>query len=157
MRRLGSVLLGTAAAVALLTACAAPPPPADPAGDDAEVLMGLERTWAHAVMTHDAAPLEGFLADDFTQTSETGEVRNRDETIARVGSSVAVFSSGGLEDMRVRLYGDAAVVTGRFRGEGQAGDEAFTVDVRWTDTFVRRDGRWLCVASQSSPIGNTGS
>jgi ketosteroid isomerase-like protein len=152
MRRSGSALLGTLASVALVAACAAPPPPAGPATDDAEVLMGLERTWAHAVMTHDATPLGGLLADDFTQTSETGEVRNREETIARVGSSAAVFSSGGLEDLRVRLYGDAAVVTGRFTGEGRSGDEAFTVDVRWTDTFVRRDGRWWCVASQSTTI-----
>jgi len=143
------------AALALFTACAAPPPPADSAGpatDDAEVLMGLERTWAHAVMTHDATPLEGLLADDFTQTSETGEVRGREETLARVASGASVFSSGGLEDMRVRLYGDAAVVTGRFRAEGRSGDEPFTVDVRWTDTFVRRDGHWWAVASQSTTI-----
>jgi len=144
-----SPVTGAVAALALLAACTAAPPPA---ADDAETLMALERTWANAVMTHDAAPLEGFLADDFTQTSETGEVRGREETIARVGSSAAVFSSGGLEDMRVRLYGDAAVVTGRFRGEGRSGDEAFTVDVRWTDTFVRRDGRWRCVASQSTSV-----
>ena len=123
-----------------------------PTGGDAETLMALERTWASAVMTHDAAPLEGFLADDFTQTSETGEVRGREETIARAASSAAVFSSGGLEDMRVRLYGDVAVVTGRFAAEGRSGDEPFTVNVRWTDTFVRRDGRWLCVASQSSSV-----
>ncbi len=150
MKRLGSAGLGTVAALAMLAACAT----SSPVVDDAETLMALERTWANAVMTHGAAPLEGFLADDFTQTSETGEVRGREETIARVGSSAAVFSSGGLEDMRVRLYGDAAVVTGRFAGEGRAGDEGFTVNVRWTDTFVRRDGRWSCVASQSTTIAD---
>jgi len=135
-------------ALVLLAACTAPPPDAG----DAETLTALERTWAHAVMTHDAAPLEGLLAEDFTQTTETGQVRGREETIAHVASSAAIFSSGGLEDIRVRLYGDAAVVTGRFRGEGRSGDEAFTVDVGWTDTFVRRDGRWWCVASQSTTI-----
>ncbi len=151
MRRLTVIVLG-AAALGLLAGCGWVYGISRPSGDDAETLMALERTWASAVMMHDAAPLEGFLADDFMQTSETGEVRDREETIARVRSGTAVFSSGGLDDMRVRLYGDAAVVTGRFTAEGQSGDEAFTVNVRWTDTFVRRDGRWLCVASQSSSV-----
>ena len=119
-----------------------------------DALMALERTWANAVMTHDAAPLEDLLAEDFTQTSETGAVRDRAETIARVASGTSAFDSGGLEDMRVRFYGDAAVVTGRFRAEGRSADGPFTVDVRWTDTFVRRGGRWLCVASHSSTVGN---
>jgi len=150
MRRLTGIVLGVAA-LGLLAGCVYVK--RGPSGGDAETLMALERTWADAVMTHDAAPLEGVLADDFTQTSETGEVRGREETIARAASSAAVFSSGGLEDMRVRLYGDVAVLTGRFRAEGRSGDEPFTVDVRWTDTFIRRDGRWLCVASHSSSVG----
>lgn len=148
MRPLGTARPAAAMALVLLAACTAPPPDAD----DAETLMALERTWANAVMTHDAAPLQDLLAEDFTQTTETGEVRSREATIARVGSGTTVFESGGLEDMRVRFYGDTAVVTGRFRGAGRAGEEPFTVDVRWTDTFVRRDGRWLCVASHSSTV-----
>lgn len=123
-----------------------------PRQSDVEALMALERAWANAVLTHDAAPLEPLLAHDFQATSETGEVRDRAATIARIGSSPAVFTSGGLEDMRVRVYGDAAVVTGRFVAEGRSGDELFTVRVRWTDTFIRRGGRWLCVASQSTSI-----
>ena len=119
---------------------------------DAEALMTIERTWANAVMTHDVSPLEVFLAEDFQATSETGEVRDRTATIARVRSSPAVFTSGGLEDMRVRLYVDAAVVTGRFVAEGRSGGETFTVRLRWTDTFIRRGGQWLCVASQSTTI-----
>ena len=149
MKRVGSVALGLAV-LGLLAGCLYVK--RGPTGGDEETLMALERTWADAVMTHDAAPLQGFLADDFTQTSETGEVRGREETIARAASSAAVFSSGGLEDMRVRFYGDVAIVTGRFAAEGRSGDEPFTVNVRWTDTLVRRDGRWLCVASHSSTI-----
>jgi ketosteroid isomerase-like protein len=124
-----------------------------PADDDVTVLIAIERSWVKAVMSHDAAPLEGWLADDFVQTSETGEVRTRAETIAHVRDSPAVFTSGGLDDIRVRLYGDAAVVTGRFVAEGHSGGDPFSVRVRWTDTFVRRGGRWLCVASQSTTIG----
>jgi len=152
MRRFATTALG-AMALALIAGCNGfVGEVIGPADAQREALMALERTWAKSVMTHDAAPLEGLLADDFTQTSETGEVRGREETIARVGSGTSEFTSGGLEDMRVRFYGDTAVVTGRFRGAGRSGEEPFTVDVRWTDTFVRRDGRWVCVASHSSTI-----
>jgi len=124
-----------------------------PGADDVAVLTAIERSWAKAVMNHNAALLEGWLADDFIQTSDTGEVCTRAETIARVRESRAVFTSGRLDDIRVRLYGDAGVVTGRFVAEGRSGGDPFSVRVRWTDTFIRHQGQWLCVASQSTTIG----
>jgi hypothetical protein len=52
------------------------------------------------------------------------------------------------DNLVVRAFGDAAVVTGRTTAS--AGGQ--TVILRFTDVFVRRDGRWLAVASQATPI-----
>jgi ketosteroid isomerase-like protein len=56
------------------------------------------------------------------------------------------------DDMKVRIYGDAAVVTGRnttketLNGKDTSGQE------RWTDTWIKKAGRWQCVATHSSNI-----
>ena len=56
-------------------------------------------------------------------------------------------------DVKVRLYGDTAVVTGLGTRSGTRSGVAFKDrKVRWTDTFVKRDGRWQCVASQGTIV-----
>jgi hypothetical protein len=55
-----------------------------------------------------------------------------------------------IDEVRVRVFGDAAVVTGRTHGVGEFGGAAYDVVIRFTDTFVRRDGRWSAVASHAS-------
>ena len=56
-------------------------------------------------------------------------------------------------DMKVRLYGDTAVVTGRGTRAGTVKGVAYKDrQILWTDIFVRKDGRWQCVASQGTVI-----
>jgi hypothetical protein len=55
-----------------------------------------------------------------------------------------------VDDIQVRVFGDAAVVTGRTHGVGDFAGTPYDVVIRFTDTFVRRVGRWQAVASHSS-------
>lgn len=50
--------------------------------------------------------------------------------------------------MQVRVYGDTAVVIGRNTEKGTLKGKPYTYTYRWTDVFVRRDGRWQAVVSQ---------
>jgi ketosteroid isomerase-like protein len=65
------------------------------------------------------------------------------------GSRLASFK---LDDLKVRLYGDLAVVTGRNTSKGTLHGSAAQGQSRFTDVFVKRDGRWQCLASQVTPI-----
>jgi ketosteroid isomerase-like protein len=56
-----------------------------------------------------------------------------------------------VDDVAVRVFGDAAVVTGRTVARGNSPGAA-PVELRFTDVFVRQDGRWLAVASQGTPV-----
>ena len=56
-----------------------------------------------------------------------------------------------IDDVSVRAYGDAAVVTGRTRAS-TAANPPQSITLRFTDVFIRRDGRWLVVASQATQI-----
>jgi Domain of unknown function (DUF4440) len=55
--------------------------------------------------------------------------------------------------VNARVFEDAAVVTGRTHGVGEFEGTAYDVTIRFTDTFIRRDGRWQAIASHASIIG----
>jgi ketosteroid isomerase-like protein len=92
------------------------------------------------------------MSDDFTWTSPWGEVWTKAQDIALLKSGDSVITSWVLSDMKVRVYGDTAVVTGRDTTEETYKGKDVSSQRRWTHTWVKRAGRWQCVASQSSWI-----
>ena len=54
--------------------------------------------------------------------------------------------------MKVRVYGDAAVVLGRNTVKEQYKGKDISGQSRFTDTWVKKDGRWQCVATAGSKI-----
>jgi ketosteroid isomerase-like protein len=115
-------------------------------------LIGIEKAWNEASLKGDTAFPERILAEDFTDTDPEGAVTTKTEDIANLKSGNIKFSSVATEDMKARVYGDAAVVTGCNTIKGQFKGKDISGQYRWTDTWVRRDGRWQCVASHVSKI-----
>jgi ketosteroid isomerase-like protein len=115
-------------------------------------LITLENEWADAWVKRDVAFFDRIIADDYTWTSPWGDVWTKAQDLALVKSGETVIKSWVLADMKVRVYGDTAVVTGRntiketYKGEDVSGQN------RWTHTWVKRAGRWHCVAAHSSEI-----
>jgi ketosteroid isomerase-like protein len=115
-------------------------------------LIKLENEWADAWVKCDVAFFDRIIADDYTWTSPWGDVWTKAQDLALVKSGETVIKSWVLADMKVRGYGDTAVVTGRntiketYKGEDVSGQN------RWTHTWVKRAGRWQCVAAHSSEI-----
>jgi len=115
----------------------------------------LENEWADAWPKHDVAFFERIEADDYTWTSPSGEVWTKAQDLAFVKSlkpGTGAITSQVIAEMKVRVYGDAAVVTGRdIIKEAHEGKETSRQE-RWTDTWVKIAGRWQCVAGHSSEI-----
>ena len=123
----------------------------NPLGDSA-VLLYMEREWNDAELTRDFAWHERNYSDDFSGiSSRTGALSNKSEDIA--SSKKATVTSANLSEMDVRVEGETAVVTGinHVTGTDDKG-AAFDRKVRFTDTFVKRDGRWLVWATQGTAI-----
>ena len=122
-----------------------------PLGDGA-VLLYMEREWSDADLKGDSAWHERNYADDFSNvSSRTGGLATKSEDIA--GAKKMAFSTLDLSDLDVRVQGDTGVVTGLAHLIGK--DEknvAFDRNIRFTDTFVKRDGRWMVWASQGTDI-----
>ena len=122
--------------------------------DDHDVLWYLEQDWNDAILRKDRTWFEKNYAKDFTSISSTSaKVMSREEDIAD-----AVDGRGTLEvvettGMNIRIDGNYAIVTGTFRTKGR--DEkgaAFNRKIRYTDTWIKRDGRWQAWSSQGTPI-----
>lgn len=136
-------------AIAMFASCALGQP-AKPAqsNDVAAQLKAIEAKWIEAEVHGDAAYLDSILAPDFTYTSPNAQVLNRAQLMEAVKSGKAKLEAGSVSDMTVRVYGDVAVVNGTYT-EHDAG-KAASDEGRFTDTFVRKNGRWLAVATHSS-------
>ena len=129
-------------------------PPAAPAKAPSaeQELIKLEKEWADAVVKGDVAALDRILADDFVSTDFEGTLWDKAKGLAVLKSGEDKASSAVVDDMKARVYGDAAVVIGHatvkeiYKGKDLSGQ------YRFIDTFVKRGGRWQCVASQGTKI-----
>ncbi|MGQ0734432.1 MAG: nuclear transport factor 2 family protein [Acidobacteriota bacterium] len=81
-----------------------------PAGAEQEILK-LERASDEAFVKKDRATMERLFADDFVYIHSNGTVTDRTQEIAETMSADVKWAASKLDDLRVRLYGDVAVVT----------------------------------------------
>jgi ketosteroid isomerase-like protein len=128
-------------------------PPASQANDE-QVLMQIEREWADAPAKRDAAALDRIIADDWTSFTWDGETVGKAQVIADAKLGANTAQSQELGPMRVRIFGDTAVVTGSVSGKSQYQGRDMSGHYIWTDVFVKRNGHWQAVASQTTRVND---
>ena len=94
--------------------------------------------------------VERVYADDYVVTGANGVVRTRPQVIADMKSGVQTFESMKNDDVKVRSYGDTAIVTGRTTQKGQYKGQPSLSPTLFTRVYVKRDGQWHLVANSSS-------
>jgi ketosteroid isomerase-like protein len=125
--------------------------PRDLAGDEQEIRR-VEAELCKAFEDGDAPTLRKDLDPTFTLTNSRGEVSDFAQNLDEVGKREPRYEVFRNHDQNVRLYGDAAIVTGITNVKGRSKGEPFTADFQFTDTYVRRKGRWLLAASHASRL-----
>jgi len=104
----------------------------------------------HAQITADTLALRRIYADDFLGIGPTGVVRNKAEVIADFTSHALTYQSITTAEVRVRVYGNTAVETGRSTMVGQDRGKPVPRDNRFTRVWVMTAGRWQLVANHYS-------
>lgn len=139
---------GSLALVMLLSGAA----PAAPAGANEQAVTAAEQQWLKAQQTNNAELLAPLLADRVVETSADGKVfAGKDAVLADAKSDT--WSSVDYTDLKITVFGHTAIATGTFVGTGKdATGKALDERARFTDTWVKMDGKWLCVATQISPL-----
>jgi len=117
---------------------------------DATVVGQLETIEAQLASTwknRDCAGWGALLANDWSVTHIDAKIITKEQALEMCRTGPAVTSS--VDQLAVRVYGDTAIVTGRTNATASGGS-GLTVILRFTDVFVRRDGRWIVVASHAT-------
>jgi len=126
---------------------------AKPAASDVEqTLMKIERDATAALLKRDVAGFGRVFSDDAVMTGPDGTPQTKAQLLADVKSGDLAIESSEISDMKVRVYGDAAVVTYSTTDKGKYKKQDISGRYRWTDVFVRRGGTWQIVAGQGTPI-----
>ncbi|HWT02373.1 MAG TPA: nuclear transport factor 2 family protein [Pyrinomonadaceae bacterium] len=116
----------------------------------------LERAWLDAYEKNDAKAMDAIVADDFTITFPDGSMQTKPqimEMIKRPRNPAAPPAKFYTEDVRSRAYGDTVILLGRVVTEYVRDGKPVKEASRYTDTYVKRGGRWQVVASHLSNDG----
>ena len=115
-----------------------------------QVIRKLDNERIQAQIHADVAALKRIYADDFIGVGPSGTVRTKPQVISDFTSGDLRFQSITTEDVRVRVYGNAAVETGRSKMDGQDKGRAVPHDTRFTRVWIKQQGRWRLVANHYS-------
>ena len=117
-----------------------------------EELIGVANDWDRAMVTNDADAIGQYMADDWIIIGPDGRIGDKASFLELVRLGRLTHDVMASEDFRIRVYGDAAVVTARGVSGGDYQGQAFREVERSSCVFVRQEGRWRCVLTHLSPL-----
>jgi ketosteroid isomerase-like protein len=117
---------------------------------DAATIRALELKWTESYKQHSIDILSGLLAEDFVITIEDGSVFSKAGYISHSADATTKVQVAELSDLKVRMHGDTAVVTGAYHEKGVSNGKPYEYHDRMTDVWMKVGGKWQVVASHYS-------
>ena len=111
-----------------------------------------EQNWAQATVKDGAAAVDQYEADDIITTDPSGRVTDKTQDKLDLSSGDFKIQSEELSDVRVRIYSNTAVASGTNIVKGTYTGQDINGKYRFTDTWVKRNGKWQVVASQYTKV-----
>ena len=141
-----------AASCCLLLVLAIGHAPAQKSKDDSQQtkLLVMEHLWNEAQVNRDSRALDGMIGAEFVNTEYDGEVSDKPKFLADIRDPQFKPTSLTIQDLKVSMYADSAVVVGIYHTKGSYQNKPYEHVGRFTDTWVFTEGRWQCVASHTS-------
>ena len=116
-----------------------------------DAIRALDDRRMTAMVDADLGALKAILHDDLTYIhTRAGEMESKAEFLDRLRTGDLDYKSLRKEDVRVRLFGSAAVVTGRVFAEVRSHGQDLSLQARFTAVYVKKGGPWQLVAWQST-------
>ena len=117
---------------------------------DEEVLRQLERNLLDATVRHDVEAYGRVLADDFIGHWADGSTTTKREELEMLRTGKESYGENKIIDMTVRIFGATAIVSGQSTETSVIDGKNATGIYNFTDVFLKRNGRWQIVASQTA-------
>jgi ketosteroid isomerase-like protein len=119
---------------------------------EGNAVLQAERDLATAYLKSDADGIAQGVMEDYTLTNSMGKVTTRADDIAEAKKNDPKYEIFENYDIKVRVHGDTAVVTGKTHTKGVSGEKPFDFQFQFTDTFVKDGGRWRLLAGHVSKL-----
>ena len=126
--------------------------PFDSSSADKSAITKLEQDWAAMLMKNDAAGVQNLGTPDCILMDSDGQNIAMKQIVADMKSGAATVKSMHIDDLKIRVYGDTALAFGleteksKYHGKNTSGQ------YRFIDTWVKRNGHWLCAASADALV-----
>ena len=121
-------------------------------GEAEQELLTLEKAFGEAIVKNDVEGIGRIVTDDWIIIDPNGEIVDRVRFLDVIKSGALTHDIMESEDLRVRVYGDSAVVTAITSTKGKFMGQEFSTRERATDVFIKRDRRWQCVLTHLTKV-----
>ena len=119
-----------------------------------EELKKLETDRAAAAVKGDVATLEKQTADDYTFINLYGQMSDKSQMVNAFKTGLTKLTSNEPSDMKVRVYGNTAVITGKADVKGTLGGKDSNGQIMFTRVYLKKNGNWQSVAFQQTAVAN---
>jgi ketosteroid isomerase-like protein len=137
---------------AVLVLCLLLAPATMPAQEKSEAatIRALEMKWTQSYKDRSIDILSSLLAEEFVITVEDGNVYSKTGYISHTADPSTHVQVAELSDLKVRIHGDTAIVTGAYHEKGESNGKPYEYHDRLTDVWMKAGGKWQVVASHYS-------
>ena len=125
--------------------------PAQKSGGAEKEIEALEQQWVQGMLKSNPDAIAPMLADKYVFTDVDGKMYDKAQALNQVKTTKV--ESGANSDVKVTVFGTTAIARGVYKSKGtDPSGKPFEGNARWTDTWIKTNGKWQCVATQSTPI-----
>jgi ketosteroid isomerase-like protein len=125
----------------------------DNSGSIESKIVAMEKAWNQAYKFRDKKALGEILHDSMVLVNDDGSLQSKSVFLASVDAAKpSDEQQAEPESISVRVFGDVAIATGVFREKGVENGKAYVRRNRFVDTWVNRNGAWVCVAASATPV-----
>ncbi len=112
------------------------------------------KAWNQAYKAKDTRALDAILDNEIVLINDDGSTQSKAEFLASVKSSNNNSQEQQVspESMSVHVFGNTAIATGVFRAKGVEGGKSYVRRERFVDTWMYKNGNWVCVATNATPV-----
>jgi ketosteroid isomerase-like protein len=120
-------------------------------------VLALEKAWNQAYKAGDAKALAAILDNSLVLVEDDGSLKTKSEFLASVKSSSGNEEQVAPESLTVRVFGNTAIAIGVIAVKATKGGKSVVHRERFIDTWINKNGSWVCIATDATPMTHAGS
>ncbi len=120
-------------------------------------VLALEKAWNQAYKAGDTKALASILDNSLILVEDDGSLKTKSEFLASVKAPSANQEQVAPESLTVRVFGNTAIAIGVIAVKGTKGGKSVVHRERFIDTWINKNGTWICIATDATPITHAGS